>query len=86
MPIADASLDDLASVAQFVLVEEVGGVGLVRDELSELVRAKLAHRHEAARPDLEFADAPLAELVSAIGRQRRRDMAGADGYSPGWSA
>jgi hypothetical protein len=81
MPIADVSRDDLASVAQFVLVEEVGGIGLVRDELSELVRAKLAHRHEASRPDLDFAEAPLSELVSAIGEQRRIDALGTDGYS-----
>lgn len=81
MPIADVSRDDLATVAQFVRVEQVGGVGLVRDELSELVRAKLAHRHRPLLPDLDFAKAPLSELVSAVGRRRRQDAAGTDGYS-----
>jgi hypothetical protein len=81
MPIADVSRDDLATVAQFVRVEQADGDGLVRDELRGLLRAELERRHARTLPHLDFAKAPLSALVSAIGRWRRKQAAGVDGYS-----
>jgi hypothetical protein len=81
MPIAEISRDDLATVAQFVRVEQEGGADLVRDELQALMRAELRRRHAQTLPHLDFAKAPPSTLVSEIGRRRRDDANGADGYS-----
>jgi hypothetical protein len=85
MPIAETSRNDLASVAQFVRVEQEGGAGLVRDEMRGLLRAEMKRRFARTLPYLDFAEAPLSLLVSGIGRWRRgaegQAAAGVDGYT-----
>lgn len=81
IPIVDASRNDLATVAQFVRVEQDGGYALARDELRGLMRAELERRHAQAMPHLDFARAPMHTLVSEIGRRRRQETDGVDGYS-----
>ena len=81
MPISEFSRTDLASVAQFVRVEQEGGLSLVRDELDFLLRSELKERHAEALPDLDFDVHPLARLVLEVGRHRRNSLRGQDGYS-----
>jgi hypothetical protein len=81
MPISEVSRTDLASVAQFVRVEQEGGLSLVRDELDFLLRGELKERHAKALPHLDFENQPLAELVIEVGRHRRSSLRGEDGYS-----
>jgi len=78
---AAAARTDLASVAQFVRVEEESGPSLVQDELFFLLRNELRNTHESRLPDLDWTRLPLATLVSLIGEHRRAEMGGADGYS-----
>jgi len=81
MPISDVSRTDLASVAQFVRVEQEGGLSLVRDELDFLLRNELKERHAKALPEYDFDTGPVSELVLAVGRHRRQVLQGQDGYS-----
>jgi hypothetical protein len=81
MPISDVSRSDLATVAQFVRVEQEGGVSLVRDEMHFLLLGELKERHQKALPNLDFDNLPLHELVGRIGRHKRTELEGRDGYS-----
>jgi hypothetical protein len=81
IPMAAASQTDLASVAQFVRVEQESGPSLVQDELFFLVRSELRNAHESRLPDLDWDTLPLANLVSLIGEHRRARAGGLDAYS-----
>jgi CHAT domain/SIR2-like domain len=81
MPISDASRGDLAAAAQFVRVEQEGGVSLARDEMHDLLLGELKERHGRRLPELDFDAAPLHTLIGEIGRRHRREAGGTDAYS-----
>ena len=81
MPISATSRRDLASVAQYVSVDDRGGRGLPRDEMTRLLRGNLKARHAAAMPELDWKAASLDDLVLAVGARIRQESGGADSYS-----
>jgi hypothetical protein len=81
IPMSRAGRTDLASVAQYVRVEEQSGPRLVRDELYFLLRSELKSRHREKMPDLDWDTLPLATLFSLVGENQRAASGGNDGYS-----
>ena len=81
IPMAETSQTDLASVAQFVRVEQESGPSLVQDELFFLLRNELRRMHGSKLPELGWASLPIATLVSLIAEHRRAGSGGTDGYS-----
>ena len=75
MPVLERSRSDLATVAQYLSVD--GGGDLPRAELRQHMRRHLRDRFATDLPRLDWNDAPLAELVSAVGR-KCREVNGSD--------
>jgi hypothetical protein len=81
IPMEESSKTDLASVAQFVSVEEASGPSLVQDELYFLLRNELRSKYHGVLPQLDWDTLPIATLVSLVGEYRRGRSGGTDGYS-----
>ena len=75
------SRSDLASVAQYVRVEQQSGPRLVRDELYFLLRNELRSKHGEKLPGLDWDRLPLATMFSLIGEHQRATSQKNDGYS-----
>jgi hypothetical protein len=80
MPLSVASQGDMASVAQYVSVEDRGGYQLARDELDQLLRRDLKAMHAHELGDLDWRNGGLHDLVRSIGEHRRRVAGAADCY------
>lgn len=81
MPISQASRTDLATVAQYVSVEDRGGGALVRDELDRLLRREMKSLHGGVLPDLDWDEGDLHQLIRDVGAQQRHDCGRTDAYS-----
>lgn len=81
MPLSITSQGDLASVAQFVSVEDRGGTQLARDELDQLLRRALRVKFAKALGELNWRQGKLHDLVRAVGLHQRQSASGNDCYS-----
>ena len=81
LPMSPMSRSDLASVAQYVRVEQQAGPGLVWDELYFLLRNELRSRHGEKMPGLHWDALPLATMLSLVGEHQRATANGKDCYS-----
>jgi hypothetical protein len=81
IPMSPMSRGDLASVAQYVRVEQQSGPRLVWDELYFLLRNELRSRHEEEMPGLDWDALPLATMFSLIGEHQRAAANREDCYS-----
>jgi len=81
IPMSRVSASDLASVAQYVRVEEQSGPRLVWDELYFLLRHELRSKHGEEMPGLDWDTLPLATIFSLVGEHRRAASNRNDGYS-----
>ncbi len=79
IPMSRVSAGDLASVAQYVRVEQQSGPRLVRDELYFLLRNELRSTHKEKMPGLDWDALPLATIFSLVGEHLRASKS--DGYS-----
>ena len=81
IPMSPMSRSDLASVAQYVRVEQQAGPGLVWDELYFLLRHQLRSGHGEQMPGLDWDALPLATMLSLVGEHQRATANGKDCYS-----
>lgn len=69
MPVSEGSRRDLATVAQYLSVDS--GPDMPRTELRQYVRRYLRDDHKKHSPLLDWENAPLASLISEVGRRCR---------------
>jgi hypothetical protein len=81
MPLSLSSRSDLASVAQYVSVEDRGGYQLAGDELVQLLRRdmKAMHNRDVAGANWQRDD--LHDLIRTVGAHRRQQSGKSDCYS-----
>jgi hypothetical protein len=75
MPLASHNQDDLAQVAQYLMVQ--GAAGAVRGQFIDYLWEEISRRSERAQPDDPFRDLPLnrakpEDAITEVGRRLRR--------------
>ena len=81
MPLSLTSRSDLASVAQYVSVEDRGGYQLARDELDQLLRRNLRATHGQELAEIDWQGDELHHIIRSVGRYRRQVSDGTDCYT-----
>ncbi|WP_426562967.1 CHAT domain-containing protein [Angustibacter sp. McL0619] len=79
-PILDPAKSDLASVAQYIVVE-TDDPAMTRDELAQYMRSYLKTEHGPRLPDRDFSKGDLDEHIRAVGRLVREASGGKDNHS-----
>jgi hypothetical protein len=80
VPLVDPARLDLASVAQYLQVDNEDRA-VPRDELRQLLRRCMKKRHGAALPDLDWTAGHPNELIREVGKHIRKTSGGTDNYS-----